>query len=71
MRSDEIERDFYRPFWESQRELARYPAPTLAAALFKAAMIAAEDVWNDSDMTEDCAKLLHADFARLVPAREA
>lgn len=56
---------YYNALWEAQRQLALTPAPTLAAALFKAAVIEMNDVWNDSQIDADCIELIEADLARL------
>ncbi|WP_298165119.1 hypothetical protein [Novosphingobium sp.] len=58
--------NFTVPFWKAARDLVLTPAPSLAAALFKAAVIEWEEVWNDSDMTADCVEILDADLARFV-----
>lgn len=62
----EFFKQFYAPFYAAQCQLARTPAPTLAAALFKAAVIEAHDVWNDPDLEESCIDLIQADLARLA-----
>ena len=56
---------FFRPLWAAQRELALTPAPTIAAALFKADMIEASELSNDSLMERDCFEIVAEDFARL------
>lgn len=63
----EFFKQFYAPFYAAQCQLARTPAPTLAAALFKAAVIEMHDVWNDPDLEESCIELIQADLARLAP----
>lgn len=60
---------YCRPLWRAANELALTPAPTLAAAMFKATLIETEEVWNDRDFPADAMDVLQSDFARL--AREA
>lgn len=57
---------FLYPFWQAARELVKYPAPTLPAALFKVNLIHAEEVWNDSRMDADCMQIVTEDMARLA-----
>lgn len=47
------------------------PAPTIAAAVFKADLIHAEDAWNDSTFDADCMQILTDDFARLTSKPQA
>lgn len=42
------------------------PAPTIAAAVFKADLIHAEEAWNDSSFEADCMSIITSDFARLT-----
>lgn len=56
---------YCKPHWRASRELALTPAPTVAAAVFKANMIEHEDLPNDHEFPADCMEILHADFARL------
>ncbi|WP_066561006.1 hypothetical protein [Croceicoccus bisphenolivorans] len=56
---------FCKPYWRASRELALTPAPTIAAAMFKATMIESDEVWNDCDFPADCMEILQSDFARL------
>lgn len=58
-------RDFAQPFWRAAEELALTPAPTLAAAMFKAAVMEQDDVGNNRDFPADCMEVLQGDFARL------
>lgn len=59
-------RAFCAPFWRASRELALTPAPTMAAALFKAAIMEADELSNDTDFPADCMEVLQADFRRLA-----
>lgn len=59
---------FYNALWDAQRQLALTPAPTLAAALYKAVVIEMHDVWNDAHLDADCIELLAADLARVAPS---
>ncbi|RVQ65726.1 hypothetical protein EKN06_12385 [Croceicoccus ponticola] len=59
-------RDFCAPFWRVSRELALTPSPTMAAAIFKASMIEADDLANDSEFPANAMEVLQADFARLA-----
>lgn len=61
----EIAERFYKPLWAAQVKLAMTPAPSLAAVVFKAALIEAQEVYNDVGMESDCIALLDADLARL------
>lgn len=63
------DRDFLEPLWASQRALVKVPAPTFAAALFKANFIETDEAWNDNRLGIDAFEVIAADFARL--AREA
>lgn len=40
-------REFAQPYWRAAEELALTPAPTLAAAMFKAAVMEQDDVSNN------------------------
>lgn len=53
--------------WEAARALAMTPAPTMAAAVFKAMLIESDEVDNDQAFTADPMALLHADFDRVAP----
>ncbi|QCI92134.1 hypothetical protein [Novosphingobium sp. EMRT-2] len=64
--NDQWTDDFCRPLWRAANELAATPAPTLAAATFKALMIEYEEVWNDTNFSADCMDILQADFSRLA-----
>lgn len=57
---------YCKPFWRATRELALTPAPTIAAAMFKASMMEQEDLSNDSEFPADCMQILQADFDRLT-----
>ena len=57
---------YCEPFWKAGRQLAKYPAPTLAAALFKVAAIGQHEIWNDSDLIGDCMQIVTEDMARLA-----
>lgn len=63
---DESHDRFVAPYWQALRDLANTPAPTIAAAAFKALLIQSEDVWNDANMTADCMQIVQDDFARLA-----
>lgn len=56
-------------YWRAGRELALTPAPTMAAIAYKAAVMEANELDNDTDFPGDCMAILRSDFARL--AREA
>lgn len=57
---------FCQVLWRTSRELALTPAPTIAAAMFKATLIEIEDLSNDCDFPADPMEVLQADFARLA-----
>ena len=57
---------YLEQFWEAARDLACSPAPTLAAALFKVALIHSEDLGNDGAMTRDPMQIVSEDMARLA-----
>lgn len=59
---------YYQPLWAAMRELACTPAPSLAAALWKAAVIDLQEVWNDGEFEGDCVALIDADLARFTGA---
>lgn len=63
--------DFLVPLWQAQRDLASTPAPTMAAAVFKAQLIEVEEVWNDNQFDLDCMQIVRDDFARLSGQAEA
>ena len=56
--------NFYQPLWEAVYSLALVPAPSLSAAVFKAAVIEIHEIWNDGAFKADCNALIDADFAR-------
>ncbi|NYH95955.1 hypothetical protein [Novosphingobium marinum] len=56
---------YCEPFWDACRRLVQTPAPTITAATFKAMLIEAEEVWNDTELKADCMEIVEADFARL------
>ena len=59
--------DYCRPQWEAAREVTTTPAPTVAAAVFKAMLIESDEVWCDGNFNGDAMAILHADFARVAP----
>lgn len=63
---DAWHKQFTEPFWKAIRDLVLVPAPTIAAAVFKADLIHAEEAWNDSAFEADCMQILQNDFARLT-----
>ena len=66
MTKAEIEQSetYYSPMWEAERNLVRTKPPTLNAALFKAELIEAEDVWNDTKLGADAFEIVTQDLAR-------
>jgi hypothetical protein len=65
-RNEAMTERFYRPLWDAQRQLARTPAPTLAAVVYKAAVVEMHDVWNDAQLGGDCIAIIEADLARIA-----
>lgn len=63
---DEHVERFYGPLWAAQRALVATPAPTLAAALFKARIAEQGEVWNDNEFTGDCPAIVDADLAKFL-----
>jgi hypothetical protein len=61
---------YLKPFWRAARDLASTPAPTLAAALFKVALIHSEEVWNDAKFAGNAMQIVSEDFARLQGAAQ-
>jgi len=57
---------FAEPYFQAVRDLVLVPAPTIAAAVFKADLIYAEEAWNDTGFEADCMQILQDDFARLT-----
>lgn len=57
---------FYEPHWQAIRDIVRTPAPSLAAAAWKAALIDWQDAWCDSMLEADCVAILDADLTRLT-----
>lgn len=62
-------RQFAEPYWRAANELALTPAPSLAAAMFKAAVMEHDEIDTSRDFPAKCMEVLQADFARL--SREA
>lgn len=62
--NEKIDERYYRPFWQSQRDLVLTPAPALAAALFKATVAQVHEVWNDNAFDGDCAAIVEAELAQ-------
>lgn len=62
---DKWSKDLCEPFWKATRKLVATPAPTLAAALFKAQVIRLDEVWNDAELSDDCMRIIAEDMARL------
>lgn len=62
-------RQFAEPYWRAANELALTPAPSLAAAMFKAAVMEHDEIDTNRDFPGECMEILQADFARLT--REA
>lgn len=56
------------PYWQAARDFAACPAPTLAAALFKARIFDIDELWNDAHFKGDCMTIVSEDMDRLVPA---
>ncbi|MDE2597020.1 MAG: hypothetical protein KGL44_09095 [Sphingomonadales bacterium] len=63
---DRLQVGYFAPFWASQQELMTTPAPTLAAALFKAAMIELHDVWNAGEDDLAGFAIIEADLSRFT-----
>lgn len=63
---DESSERYLLPYWESIRDLALIPAPTIEAASFKQLLIEAEELWNDPAMKADCMQIVIDDFERLA-----
>lgn len=59
--------EYTSPYWQAARNLATCPAPTLAAALFKAQIIDTDELWNDTHFKGDCMAIVSEDMNRLVP----
>jgi len=57
---------FYRPLWAAQRALALAPAPSLAAAVWKAAAISLHESWNDPTLEVNLAEAIDADLDRVA-----
>jgi hypothetical protein len=68
---DAYHKQFTEPFWQAIRDLVLVPAPTIAAAVFKADLIHAEEAWNDSALDADCMQIIVDDFARLTVPSDA
>jgi len=62
---DQQVREFAQPYWRAAGELALTPAQSLAAAMFKAAVMEQDEVDNNRDFPGECMEILQADFARL------
>jgi len=58
-------RDYCAPFWQAGRELALTPAPTMAAAVFKANVIEKAEIWNDSAFPRDAMEIVIEEMTRL------
>ena len=56
--------NYYSPLWEAERKLVHTAPPTLNAALFKAELIDAEEVWNDTELGADAFEIVAQDLAR-------
>lgn len=61
-----MEKDFYGPLWKAQRDLALAPAPSLPAAVWKAAAISLHEIWNDRTLETDLATVIDVDLARFA-----
>jgi len=57
---------FYRPLWAAQRALALTHAPSLAAAVWKAAAISLHESWNDPTLEVNLAKAIDTDLERVA-----
>lgn len=57
---------FYQPLWAAQRALVETPAPSLAAALFKARIAEDGEVWNDVNFHGDCAAVVDTELAKFL-----
>lgn len=64
--SDRWVERYCEPFWQAGRDLAMTPAPTIAAAMFKAELIKIDEIWNDSQTDRDCVEIIAEDMARLT-----
>jgi len=58
-------RKYLMPYWDAARALARTPAPSLPAALFKVTLSLTEDFAGDNELSEPIMEIVSADFARL------
>lgn len=58
---------FYEPHHIACRLVAMTPAPTLAAAIVKAAIVEIHETWHDPEMTGDTLAILDADIERFAP----
>lgn len=61
-----MEKDFYSPLWKAQRDLALTPAPSLLAAVWKAAAISLHEIWNDRTLDTCLASAIDAELARFA-----
>lgn len=62
---ERMHKEHYSPMWKAARDLAKTPAPNLAAAAFKLTLIQREDLDNDKHMDREPMEIVEADFARL------
>lgn len=65
-RAETAHTELCEPFWAAARALAATPAPTFAAAMFKAHAIDVAEVWNDNDGATDYMALVQAELARFT-----
>jgi len=65
-RSEAWTANFAQPQWDAATALVGTPAPTLAAAVFKDALIQREETPQWPNLPFDCMAVLSADFARLT-----
>jgi len=65
-RSEAWTANFAQPQWDAATALVGTPAPTLAAAVFKDALIQREETPQWPNLPFDCMEVLAADFARLT-----
>lgn len=65
-REEERVETLVRPMWSASVELAKTPAPTLAALLFKIELIKREELDNDLSMDADPFEVVSSDAARLM-----
>ena len=58
--------DFLAPLWAAARALVQVPAPSIAAAVFKAVLVQHEDLNNDTMMESPPITFVSADLAQFA-----